>query len=317
VPGEDQGGELIAATFVLDTDLLNAARSVGGEIDTEHDRQTQPVERMPFYTVVGNNSKDANYRATLEGKSIVASRAGEFRLKNAEGEPEYFDELTNLIIIDARTANTLFEDQKVACRGLSTKGFYSAVVTDGKMGKGFSCEACPYNRFFWQNKGGREGQVTSPEGKVIGKDDLCNSSLQLWCWSQDTDTGCIVQFSAGALRHYREFVRNVETQGVKMHSLLWRLTTQQVENGANTAPSYVPNLEPIRVLTTEEYEAADARRAVLISKAMDLAQSGSAAALPPPTSQKALPTVSAFSAPPKGLAEDDDIIKADPFIGID
>lgn len=304
-------------TFVLDTDLLNAAKAVGGEIVNELDRQTQPVERMPFYTVVGNNSKDANYRAVLDGRSIVASRAGEFRLKNAEGEPEYFPELTNLIIIDARTANTLFEDQKVACRGLSTKGFYSAVATDGKMGKGFSCEACPYNRFFWQNKGGREGQVTSPEGKVIGKEDLCNSALQLWCWNLDTDSGCIVQFSAGALRHYREFVRNVETQGVKMHSLLWKLTTQSVENGANTAPSYVPNLEPIRVLSSEEYDAADARRVALISKAMDLAQSGSKPALQAGVEQKSLPAASAFSAVPTGLTEDSDAATSDdPFAGV-
>lgn len=303
----------MSTTFVLDLDLLKQAQAVGGQLDPEFDRQTQTSEKFPFYSVVGSNSKDANYRGTLDGKSVVISRAGDFRRKNEEGLPDYFSELPEMVIIDARTANTLFEDNQPACRGLSTQGFYKAVCTTGKMGSGFSCEACPYNRFRWKSMGGEEGQVRSPEGKVITKTDLCNSALQLWCWDLSRDEYCVVQFSAGALKHYREFVRGLETQGVKMHSLLWRITTTAVENGQSAAPSFVPQLEPVRVLTEEEFRRADEKRAELVVKALALSEPKQEVLAA--SEKKALPQASAFTQVPKELETDaEGNIVEDPFV---
>jgi hypothetical protein len=99
------------------------------------------------------------------------------------------------------------------------------VWTDGRFAPGSSCETSPYNRFTWEKLGGKEGRCLDPDtGKVITKEDLANCQLQLWCWDLAADEYCVVSFSAGALRHYREFVRLIECQGVKMHSLLWKLT---------------------------------------------------------------------------------------------
>ena len=298
----------MAATLTFNEDILAQARAIGGQIDPEYDRQTSTAETMPFYTVVGRGSKDSSYAGVLNGRTVEISRAGQFRRKNADGDPVYFDEL-ELVILDARTSYALFakgENQPVA-RGISTKGFYNAVWTDGRFPAGTPVESSPYFRWFWEKNGGPEGRILDPEtGRVIQKEDLASSSLLLWCWDVAKDEYCLVQFSAGALKHYREYVRGVEAQGVKMHSLLWKLTTQQVDNGASAAPSFVPSLTPIRVLTPDEYDQADAQRVTLVGKALALGE-GRQEVLPP-TSQKALPQKSAFAAPPDinvGPAVDD------------
>jgi hypothetical protein len=232
---------------------------------------------------VGKNSKDSSYAGVLNGKTVEISRAGELRRKNGEGGLDYFECLEQLVILDARTANTLFEDNKPACRGLSTKGMYNAISTDGKF-VGQSCDTCPYNRFSWQRRGGPEGRVWGTGDKPISKDDLCNSALQLWCYDAANDENCVVQFSAGAIRSYRDMVREVEAKGVKLHSILWRLSTEPRDNGANAAPTYIPKLEPVRVLSPQEFEEADAKRTVLVAKAMDLGKTAL-----PPAELKALP----------------------------
>lgn len=282
------------ATLTFSEDLLRQAQQIGGQFDPEFDRQTSTAETMPFYTVVGKNSKDSSYAGRLNGKTVEISRAGSFRRKNGEGENDYFDEL-DLVIIDARTSYTLFQDNQPAAKGISTKGFYNAVWYDGRF-VGEPVEGNPYFRWYWEKNGGPDGKVRDPEtGQVILKENLATSALQLWCWDVEKDEYCVVQFSAGALKHYREFVRGVETQNVKMHSLLWHLTTRQVDNGASAAPSYVPELQPVRVLTAEEFEKADAKRVELVSKALALAPEP---AVLPPAEQKALPKTSAFSNPP-------------------
>jgi hypothetical protein len=272
-------------SLILSEDILGLARQVGGEMNAEFDRQTTTSEVMPFYSVVGKNSKDSSYAGKLDGRTVEISRAGEFRRKNGEGGSDYFEALEQLIILDARTANTLFEDNKPACRGLSTKGMYSAVSTDGKFA-GQSCDNCPYNRFVWDRRGGKEGRVWGPTGdKPIGKEDLCTSALQLWCYDAARDENCVIQFSAGAIRSYRDMVREVEAKGVKLHSILWHLSTEPRDNGANAAPTYIPKLTPVRVLTPDEFIQADDKRTILVTKAMDLGKT----ALPAPIEQKALP----------------------------
>ncbi len=308
----------MAALMEIPADLLNAARAVGGEIDAEFDRQTATSEVMPFYSVVGKNSKDSSYAGVLNGRTVEVSRAGSFRRKNGEGENDYFDEL-ELAIIDARTSYALFakgENQPVA-RGISTKGFYDAVWTDGsRYPKGTPVESSPHFRWYWEKNGGPEGKVLDPEtGRVIAKEDCATSSLLLWCWDIGKDEFCLVQFSAGALKHYREFVRGVEAQGVKMHSLLWKLTTRQVDNGASAAPSFVPELAPIRVLTPDEYDKADSQRTTLVGKALALAE-GRQEVLPP-ANQKALPTKSAFASPPDINVGPADADPSDIFASVD
>jgi hypothetical protein len=256
--------------FVLDVEALTQARAVGGDL-LDADRQTQTGTNIPFYSVVGRNSKDASYRGEMNGKSVEVSRAGEFRRKNAEGEPEYWDALPSMAIVDARMSKTLFENDKPACKGISTKGFFDPVSIDpnGKMGAGFNCNQCPYDRWNWERTGGKEGKVYSPDGKVITQADQCKSSLQLWCYDLALDEYCIVQFSAGALRHYREFVKSVESQGVKMHSICWAIATEAHDNGASVAPTYAPALNYLRVLNPDEFKKVDEKRAELVQKALD------------------------------------------------
>jgi hypothetical protein len=288
----------MSTALVLNDDLLRQAQAVGGEFNDEYDRQTSTSEKMPIYSVVGKNSKDSSYAGVLNGKTVEVSRAGSFRRKNEEGLSDYFDEL-ELVIIDARTSYTLFakgEDKPVA-RGISTKGFYNPVWTDGRFAPGTPIENHPYFRWYWEKNGGPEGRVCDPDtGKPIIKEDLANSALMLWCWDLSKDEYCLVQFSAGSLKHYREYVRSVETQGVKMHSILWKMTTRQVDNGASAAPSFVPDLTPVRVLTNDEYQKADVQRALLVVKAQSLA--GPQQEVLPSAEQKALPKVSAFASPP-------------------
>lgn len=297
----------MSVTFQLNEDLLRQAQQVGGDL-AESDRQTQPGGLFPWYTVVGKNSKDSSYRAELNGKSIEVSRAGEFRRKNEEGGCDYYDCLPSLVIVDARTANTLFQEGKVACRGLSTKGFYApySYGEDSVMGEGMSCDKCPFYRWNWQKAGGPEGRVLGPGGKPIAKEDLCNSSLQLFCLDLAQDEWCVVQFSAGALKHYREWARQVEVSGVKVHSLAWLLKTRQVDNGASVAPSYVPDPVAVRALTEEEFAKADAKRTELVSRAMNLSLP---AVLPPSPATAALP---AAAAEPELVAADGQPI-TDPF----
>lgn len=287
------------ATPTLSDDLLQQARLVGGQIESEFDRQTHTSDSMPFYSVVGKNSKDSSYRGLMNGKSVEVSRAGEFRRGNGEEGHDYFTEL-ELIVIDARAAYTLFENNKVVARGISTRGFSDAVWTDGRFPPGTPIETSPYNRFYWDKNGGKEGKVYSDDGKLITREDLATCSLQLWCYDPGKDEFCIVQFSAGALRHYREFVRGIETQGVKMHALLWKLTTDQVSNGDAVAPSFVPHLEPVRVLSPGEFEKMDVKRIELVAKATALALTGEIA-----TTQKSLPVAAAITNPPIEADPDD------------
>jgi hypothetical protein len=280
----------MSQTLLLSDDLLRQAQLIGGEIEPEFDRQTSTSESLPFYSVVGKNSKDSSYRGLMDGKSVEVSRAGMFRRKNEEGEPEYYEAL-ELVIIDARTSYTLFEDNQPVARGISTKGFFDPVWTDGKFGVGASVETCPYFRWYWEKNGGKEGRVFDPDtGKVITKEDLASSALQLWCWNLSVDEYCIVQFSAGAIRHYKDAVRAIEMQGVKTHALLWKIATAQHDNGASAAPTYAPLLEPLRVLDADEFKRAQAKRTELVSKALALAPFEAQTALPP-----AAPTKSAFS----------------------
>jgi hypothetical protein len=294
-------------SLILSEDILAQARGIGGEINTEFDRQTTTSETTPWYTVVGRNSKDSSYAGVLNGKTVEVSRAGEFRRKNGEGGQDYFEALEQIIILDARTANTLFEDNKPACRAISTKGMYGAVVTEGKMGVGTSCDTCPYNRFVWDRRGGKEGRVWGPNSeRPLTKEDLCTSSLQLWCHDVARDENCIVQFSAGAIRSYRDMVREVEAKGVKLHSILWRLSTEPRDNGPSAAPTFIPKLEPVRVLSADEFDVADTKRLALVAKAQEVGRTAL-----PVVEQAALPAASAFDAQPTnvGPAADDN----DPF----
>jgi hypothetical protein len=299
----------MSTTFTLDFDLLQQARAVGGDIHPD-DRQTSTSETLPFYSVIGKNSKDSSYRGVLNGKSVEVSRAGEFKRKNEEGTYDFYPEL-ELCIIDARTAYTIFGENKPVAKGISTEGFTKGVWTwaEDKVEVGTSCENSPYNRFWWERNGGKEGKVFDPStGKVLVKEDLATCALQLWAWDVKADEWCIVQFSAGALRHYRDFVRGLETQGVKMHSLLWKLTSEPVSNGDNVAPSYIPKLEPIRVLTEDEFLKADMKRAELVNKTLALGEALYRQEALSPASAKALPAKSAFSMPPlidKGPADVD------------
>jgi hypothetical protein len=283
--------------FTLSEDILRQAQAVGGDLNPDFDRQTSTSETLPFYSVVGRNSKDSSYRGELNGKSVEISRAGEFRRKNGEGTFDYSESL-ELVIIDARTSYALWEDEKIVARGISTQGFTKAVWTDGKFPAGTSCDTSPYNRFTWEKLGGKEGRCLDPDtGKVITKEDLANCQLQLWCWDVAADEYCVVSFSAGALRHYREFVRLIECQGVKMHSLLWCLRTLAVDNGASAAPSYVPDLSTVRVLTPDEFAKADEKRAELVVKALKLS-APDAQVLPPAKKFASIAEASAFSSPP-------------------
>jgi len=286
---------------LFDESIIGKAREVGGEF-TEFDRQTSDSESARIYTVVGKNSKDGSYRGVLGGKSVEVSRAGEFRCKNPQGELDYFEKLADFAILDARTAYVIFRENRVVARGISTNGLQQAVWTnsEGLVRVGDSCEASPFYRWSWEKLGGPEGRCRDDRGEVIMKEDLATCSLQLFCWDVPKDEHCIVQFSSGALKHYREFARSVEAQGVKMHSILWCLTTSQIDNGASAAPSYVPEPIPTRVLTPDEFAKADEKRASLVVKASALAP----ARLPKANSlrelqesdRKALP--SAFSSVP-------------------
>jgi hypothetical protein len=293
-------------SLVLSEELLAQARGIGGEINAELDRQTTTSEVVPFYSIVGRNSKDSSYAGVLNGKTVEISRAGELRRKNGEGGHDYFECLEQVIILDARTANTLFEDNKPACRGISTKGMYSAVSTDGKFA-GQSCDNCPYNRFVWQRRGGQEGRVWGPNSeRPLTKEDLCTSSLQLWCHDLEKDENCIIQFSAGAIRSYRDMVREVEAKGVKLHSILWRLSTEARDNGANAAPTFIPKLEPVRVLSADEFDVADTKRLALVAKAQEVGRTAL-----PVVEQAALPAASAFDAQPTNVGPAVD--GSDPF----
>lgn len=304
------------AVLTFSEDLLLQARQVGGDINPDFDRQTDTSARMPFYSVVGKNSKDSSYRGVLNGKSVEVSRSGEFRRKNDEGLMDYF-EFLEMVVIDARTCYTIFKDNKAVARGVSTKGLSNAVWTesDGCVIVGASCDSSPYSRWTWEKQGGREGKVFDAYGNVLAKEDLATCSLQLWCYDPAADEYCIVQFSAGAIKAYREVARDIECQGVKVHSVLWRLGTRQVDNGASMAPSYVPELSPIRVLDKEEFAKADEKRAELVVKASALAAARQEAL--PPAPQRALPATSLFKSPPLidvGPAEAD---PADVFATVD
>jgi hypothetical protein len=298
----------MSTTLILSEDLLKQAQAVGGEINPEFDRQTGASETRPFYSVVGKNSKDSSYRGAINGKSVEISRAGEFRLKNAEGNYDYFEALEQLVILDARVSRTLFgRENKPVCRGLSTQGFYKSKCVDGKMGTGADCEKCPFDRFFWDRNGGKEGRVWAPGlDTPVQKEDLCTSALQLWAWDLTKDEYCIVQFSAGAIRHYRDMIRDIEAQGVKAHSLLWRLSTEAKDNGTSSAPTYAPKLEAVRVLTADEFRRADEKRAELVVKA--LAAGEVKQEVLPPANMPALPAGSAFDAMPVSAGP----VEADP-----
>lgn len=306
------------AAFTLDAAELERARSVGGEVQ-DADRQTQTGANLPFYSVVGRNSKDASYRGEINGRSVEISRAGEFRRKDANGEPEYFEGLGCMVVIDARMSKTLFQNDKPACRGISTKGFSASVSIDpeGLMGAGYNCDQCPFDRWNWERGGGKEGRIYSPSGSAVTQQDLCKASLQLWCLDVSADEWCIVQFSAGALKHYREFVRSVESQGVKMHSICWRITTEAYDNGASVAPTYAPAFEFMRVLNADEFKKADDKRTEQVTKALAAGQITQGQLLPPEgqkfnslaEAQRALP---ALSAPPlinigPAVADPDDV----------
>ncbi len=299
----------MSTTFALSEDILKQAQAVGGAIDAEYDRQTTTADHMPLYSVVGRSSKDSSYRGEMNGKSVEVSRAGEFRRKNAEGFCDYFEHL-ELCILDARTSYTLWEDGKPVGRGISTQGFNKAVWTDGRFA-GQSCDSSPYNRFTWEKLGGKEGRCCDPEtGKVIAKEDLANCQLQLWCWDIAADEYCIVAFSSGCIRHYKEFARLVECQDVKMHSILWSLRTTPVSNGDNAAPSYVPELSTIRVLTPEEFDRANEKRAELVVKALSLVPNEVLPPLPP-KKQAALPYASAFKSVPSTTDNETTVADAD------
>ncbi len=102
-----------------------------------------------------------------------------------------------------------------------------------------------------------------------------------------------MQFSAGAIKSYREAARDIECQDVKIHSLLWKLTTAAKDNGDNLAPSYVPVMTPIRVLTADEFSKSDEQRATLVVKMLALAPAKQEAL---PLQRRALPLNSAFNA---------------------
>lgn len=281
----------MSAGLLLNPDLLAAAKSVGGEMDSDFDRQVGTSEALPFYTVVGRGSKDASYQGVLNGKQVEVSRAGSFRRNNAEGGTDYYDDLYEIAIVDARISQVIFEDNKVVARGISTKGLNSAVWTesDGRVTVGTLCDTSLYSRFTWEKCGGAEGRVKNYNGAVIQKDDLAKAGLQLWCLDIPRDEWCIIQFSSGAIKVYREAVRSLEAQGVKMHSVAWRIATEPFDNGLSAAPSYVPKLEGVRVLTPDEFAKVDARRAELVVKLLALAPPASQAA-----SKPALPAASAF-----------------------
>lgn len=302
----------MSVTLLLSEDILNAARQVGGEVDADFDRQTQTSEVMPFYSVVGKNSKDSSYRGQLNGKTVEISRAGEFRRKNGDGGHDYFEALESLVILDARITRTLFgADNKPVCKGLSTKGFSNSVCTWGKMTPGADCERCPFNRFFWDRNGGKEGKVWAPGMDTpVQREDLCTSALLLWCWNLEADEYCVVQFSAGAIRHYRDMIREIETKGVKAHSILWRISTEPKDNGNNAAPTYAPKLDAVRVLTPEEFDQANGKRVELVAKA--LAAGEAKQEVLPPAEMPALTAGSAFDAVPVSVGPEAD--GADPFV---
>ncbi len=236
------------------------------KITSQEDRLSEQSSILPTYSVVSATSEDAVDTMVVNGDEIQVSRKGQIRHKDTDGALAYSKSIPFFAILQNKTEATAFYDNKMICRGISGKSIYDVRALPGSTihPAGFKCEDCPLFPFH------KETQIHPVTGTAVKQTERCGRRLSIFGLNK-IDTGedpqfQRIQFSSSSFQVFNKFVKEVESAGKPLWSMVLSISAQHHAGEGNKSEFYTPLFKFERWVTAEEFEYLQVMRAHLNSQ---------------------------------------------------